>query len=171
VPDLSKFTIDIVEKKTENLNLRFEISDSTAYNPDFPAYSVVDQNPKPGQLVKENRKIYLTINPKDYALVTIPESVIGNTIRQVKPTLVSLGFKIGKITKKPYMAEGEVLSIKHQDEEVLPGTALRKTSVIDIVIGDGSLEYGEEAPEDTGESTNPFDGDTSTESTEQSQEN
>ncbi len=165
VPDLSKFTIDIVEKKTEELDLRFEISDSTAYNPDYPAYSVVDQNPKPGQLVKEDRKIYLTINPKDYALVTIPESVIGNTIRQVKPTLLSLGFKIGEIIEKPYIAGGEVLELKHKNEKILPGTALRKTSIIDIVIGDGSLKYGEEAPDDSNTQTRLLNSDSSSDDT------
>jgi beta-lactam-binding protein with PASTA domain len=157
VPDLSKFTVDIVEKKTEELNLRFEISDSTAYNPEYPAYSVIDQNPKPGQLVKENRKIYLTINPQDYAMITIPDNVIGNTIRQVKPTLVSLGFRIGEITKKPYLAEGEVLELKHRGEEITPGSKLKKTSIIDIVIGDGSLDYGEEAPIEN-DNNSAFDG-------------
>jgi beta-lactam-binding protein with PASTA domain len=148
VPDLSKFTIDIVEKKVEELDLRFEISDSTAYNPDYPAFSVVDQNPKPGQLVKEDRKIYLTINPNDYAMVNIPQNILGNTIRQVQPTLISLGFKIGEITEKPDLAKGIVLQLKHKNEEIKPGTQLKKTSVIDIVIGDGSLKYGEKAPKE-----------------------
>lgn len=158
VPDLSKFSVDIAEKKLSELNLRFEITDSTAFNPKFPPYSVIDQNPKSGQLVKENRKIYITLNPKDYAMVTIPENIIGSTIRQARPTLISLGLKIGEITKKPYLAEGEVLQLKHKDEEVIPGSKLKKTSVIDIVIGDGSLRYGEEAPEETEDEGSAFDG-------------
>jgi len=154
VPDLSKLTIDIVEKKTEEMNLRYEISDSTAFNPDYPAFSVVDQNPTPGQFVKEERKIYLTINPKNYAMVAIPESILGNTIRQVKPTLESLGFRIGEITEKPDLAKGVVLELKHKEETLKPGSELRKTSVIDIVVGDGSLEYGEKAPNEDDQSFN-----------------
>ncbi|MGX1023232.1 PASTA domain-containing protein [Flavobacterium sp. CS20] len=143
VPDLSKLEMDIVEKKLDQLNLRYVIMDSTAYNPDYPSFSVVEQDPKPGQSVKENRKIYLTINPKDYALVSIPENIIGNTKRQVLPTLKSLGFKIGEITTKPDIAKDVVLELKHQDKTLKPGDKLKKTSVVDIVVGDGSLDYSE----------------------------
>lgn len=146
VPDLSKLSVDIVDKKLEDMNLRYVIMDSTAYNPDYPPFSVVDQNPKSGQSVKENRKIYLTINPKDYSKVVIPENVIGYTQRQAKPTLRALGFTIGKTTEKPHIAKGEVLKLKHDGRDIKPGDSLKKTSVIDIVVGDGSLNYGEEAP-------------------------
>jgi beta-lactam-binding protein with PASTA domain len=155
VPDLSKLSIDIVDQKLNDLELRYEITDSTAFNPEFPPYSVVEQNPKPGQFVKESRKIYITTNPKDYALIAIPENIIGKTIRQVEPSLKSLGFKIGEITKRPYIAENEVLELKHNGEEIKQGSQLKKTSIIDIVVGDGSLDYGEEAPEiDNKESQN-----------------
>lgn len=143
VPDLSKLEMDIVEKKLDQMDLRYVIMDSTIYNPDYPSFSVVDQNPKPGQSVKENRKIYLTINPKDYALVTIPENIIGNTKRQVLPTLRSLGFKIGKVSRKPDIAKDVVLELKQNDKTLNPGDKLKKTSVIDIVVGDGSLNYSE----------------------------
>ncbi|RRO14515.1 PASTA domain-containing protein [Flavobacteriaceae bacterium 14752] len=143
VPDLSKLEMDIVEKKLDQVGLRYVIMDSTAFNPEYPSFSVVDQNPSPGQSVKENRKIYLTINPKDYALVRIPENIIGNTKRQVLPNLKSLGFKIGKISKKPDIAKDVVLALKHQNENLKPGDKLKKTSVIDIVVGDGSLDYSE----------------------------
>lgn len=159
VPDLSKFTVDIVEKKLDELDLRYVISDSTAFNPDYPPFSVVDQNPKSGIFVKENRKIYITINPKDYALIKIPENIIGNTIRQVEPTLKSLGFKIGEISEEPNFAEGVVMELKHNDNELEQGAKLKKTSIIDIVIGDGSLKYGEEPPEEDKEDrASAFDG-------------
>lgn len=147
VPDLSKLSIDIVDKKLDEMNLRYVIMDSTSYNPDFPSFSVVDQNPKAGQSVKEDRKIYLTINPKDYAKVVIPDNIVGFTQRQVKPALSALGFKIGKTTEEPDIAKGVVLKLKHQGKEIKPGDSLRKTSVIDIVVGDGSLKYGETAPD------------------------
>ncbi|NBC57884.1 MAG: PASTA domain-containing protein [Bacteroidetes bacterium] len=143
VPDLSKLEMDIVEKKLDQMGLRYVIMDSTAYNPEYPSFSVVDQNPKPGQSVKENRKIYLTINPKDYAFVNIPDNIIGNTKRQVLPTLQSLGFKIGKISTKPDIARDVVLELKQDDKVLKPGDKLKKTSVIDIVVGDGSLNYSE----------------------------
>lgn len=143
VPDLSKLSVDIVEKKLDQMDLRYVIMDSTAYNPDYPAFSVVNQNPKSGQLVKEKRKIYLTINPKDFAQVSIPDNLIGQTKRQVIPALKSLGFQIGEITEQPDMAKDVVLKLKHDERELRPGDRLKKTSTIDIVVGDGSLKYGE----------------------------
>ncbi len=143
VPDLSKLEVDIVDKKLEEMNLRYVIMDSTAYNPNFPAFSVVNQNPKPGQSVKENRKIYLTINPKDYAKIPIPDNLIGQTRRQTIPALKSLGFKIGEITKEPDLAKDVVLKLKYEGKNLKLGDSIRKTSIIDIVVGDGSLKYGE----------------------------
>lgn len=151
VPDLSKLEMDIVEKKLDQMDLRYIIMDSTVYNPDYPSFSVVDQNPKPGQSVKQNRKIYLTINPKDYALITIPKNIIGNTKRQVLPTLKSLGFKIGEISKKPDIAKDVVLELEYQGEDLKPGDKLKKMSVIDIVLGDGSLNYSESNTSNTSE--------------------
>src|SRR5690606_33701002 len=62
VPNLAKMSLDIVEEKLEEMDLRYEILDSANYNPDFPKYSVIEQIPKPGKFVKEDRKLYLTLN-------------------------------------------------------------------------------------------------------------
>ena len=139
VPDLSKFELDIVDKKLEEMNLRREVLDSANYNPNFPPYSVLDQVPKPGKKVKENRKIYLTLNPSGYIDVEIPEGLIRNTRRQVEPTLIALGFKIGEIINRPDIAKGAILELRHKGEELNAGDYLPKTSTIDLVVGDGSL--------------------------------
>lgn len=139
VPDLSKFQLDIVDKKMEEMNLRREILDSANFNPNYPPYSVLDQVPKPGKLVKENRKIYLTLNPSGYIDVEIPKNLIRKTRRQVEPTLVALGFKIGEIIEKPDIAKGAILELRHKGETLEAGDKLPKTSTIDLVVGDGSL--------------------------------
>lgn len=144
VPDLSKLSMDIVEKKLEDMNLDYVILDTLAYNPEFPPLSVLEQNPKAGQSVKEMRKIYLTINPDDYKEVMLSENLYGNTLRQVIPSLKALGFEIGEITEEPDMAKNVVLKLKHNDTLVVEGAKLKKTSVIDIVIGDGSLSFEEQ---------------------------
>ena len=40
-----------------------EIQDSANFNPKYPKYSVIEQDPPAGENVKENRKIYLTLKP------------------------------------------------------------------------------------------------------------
>lgn len=139
VPDLSKFELDIVEKKLEEMNLRMEVLDSANYNPDYPPFSVLDQVPKPGKQVKENRKIYLTLNPSGYVDVEIPQNLIRRTRRQVEPTLIALGFEIGEIIEKPDIAKGAILELRHKGEALKAGDFLPKTSIIDLVVGDGSL--------------------------------
>ncbi len=147
VPDLSRLSLNVVEDRLDELDLRFEILDSANFNPDYPKYSVIDQVPLPGKHVKENRKIYLTLNPSGFRKVEVPD-LIRRTRRQVEPTLRSLGFEIGDVTFKPDIAKDAVLELRHKGKLVQPGDQLMKTSVIDLVLGDGSDRYRLEGEED-----------------------
>lgn len=146
VPDLSKMTLDTAEETLQELSLRIEILDSANYNPDYPKYSVIEQIPQAGKTVKENRKIYITLNPSGYRKVVIP-NLIGFTKRQVEPTLRGLGFEIGKITHKPHMAKDEVMELHYKGKKIEEGDELQITSVIDLVLGDGELRYGQNPEE------------------------
>ncbi|MFD1096670.1 PASTA domain-containing protein [Salegentibacter chungangensis] len=150
VPDLSKASLDVVDGKLEELDLRYEILDSANFNPDYPRYSVIEQVPRAGQFVKEERKIYLTLNPSGYRKVVIPD-LIRRTRRQAEPTLRSLGFEIGDITYKPDIAEDAVLELRHKGKELKPGDKLMKTSKIDLVLGDGSGRYNGDLDDDNEE--------------------
>ncbi|PKD20223.1 serine/threonine protein kinase [Salegentibacter salinarum] len=147
VPDLSKQSLDVVDDQLAELDLRFEILDSANFNPDFPRYSVIEQVPEPGQFVKENRKIYLTLNPSGYRKVMIPD-LIRRTRRQAEPTLRSLGFEIGDVSYKPDIAEDAVLELRYKGKKLEPGDELMKTSKIDLVLGDGSGKYRMEGEEE-----------------------
>ncbi|MDB9993630.1 PASTA domain-containing protein [Flavobacteriaceae bacterium] len=136
VPNLAKMSLDTAENKLNELDLRLEVIDSSNYNPDFPKYSVIEQIPKAGEFVKENRKIYLTLNRSGYVYLKIPE-VVGKTRRQAEPTLISMGFEIGTITYKSYIALDEVLELSYKGKKLKSGEKIQKTSVIDLVLGDG----------------------------------
>ncbi len=137
VPDLSKKNLDEVAKILEEKSLRFEVQDSSSFDPDYPRYSVTEQNPSSGSEVKENRKIYVTLNPSGYRKIEIPRDVIQKTQRQVQPRLIALGFEIGSITYQPNIGKDVVLELRHKGKKIQPGTKLMKTSVIDLVLGDG----------------------------------
>lgn len=139
VPDLSKLALDEVDTVLEELDLRREILDSANYNPNFPRYSVIEQAPEAGKFVKENRKIYLILNPSGYGKREIP-NLIHKTQRQVEPTLRALGFEIGDVTFKPDVGQ-DLLELRHNGRKIEPGDKLMKTSIIDLVIGDGSGLY------------------------------
>ena len=137
VPDLSKMSVLQVNDTLQELGLRVEIMDSANYNPQYPKYSVIEQVPKPGHMVKQDRKIYLALNPSGYVKISIPK-VLGRTLRQGKPTLLAVGFKIGTVTTKAHISD-QVLELRHKGIKLATGDMLQKTSLIDIVVGDGSL--------------------------------
>ena len=136
VPQLQGKTLDVVEMELDDNDLQMMVLDSANYNPKYPRYSVIEQQPEAGSLVKENRKIYLTLNPSGYRKVAVPK-VIRRTIRQAKPTLEALGFVVGEITYVNDIGKDEVISISHYGAPLKAGTLLPKTSKIDLVLGNG----------------------------------
>lgn len=136
VPDLAKMTLDEAWKTLDELDLKYEIMDTTNYNPEFPHQTVIEQIPKAGKFVKEDRKIYLSINRSGYPSIEIP-MVLGKTMRQAEPALRAVGFEIGKIRYRKYIAKDELLEMSFEGKIIQPGEKLQKTSVIDLVLGDG----------------------------------
>ena len=110
VPNLAKMSLDKVEEALDELDLQYMIMDSANFNPDYPKYSVIEQVPKAGKFVKEDRKIYLSLNPSGYRKIEVPE-VLGKTLRQAEPTLLAMGFKIGKVSKRPHISD-QVLEMR-----------------------------------------------------------
>ncbi len=150
VPDLSKMTLEQAEEALDDLDLRYEVMDTTNYNPGFPYKTVIEQIPNAGKFVKENRKIYVSLNRSGYPMITIPP-VLGKTKRQAEPTLKAIGFEIGKISYRKYIAKDEVLELRHKGTKIAPGDKLQKTSVIDLVLGDGNGGLNREAVEEAAE--------------------
>ncbi|MGC6478973.1 MAG: PASTA domain-containing protein [Flavobacteriaceae bacterium] len=136
VPDLKGVPFMIVEEILTPENLRFAILDSSKYNPDMPPLAVLEQSPKAGNLVKDRRKIYLTVNPSGYRKIKIP-NVIQITKRNAESTLKAVGFEVGKITYRNNIGKDMVLEIRHNGKKIEPGVKLPKTTTIDLVLGNG----------------------------------
>jgi len=145
VPSLAKLSLDKVEDVLDEQDLNYEILDSANYNPDFPKYSVIEQIPKAGKYVKEDRKIYLYLNPSGYRRIKVP-NVLSKTERQAVPTLLASGFEIGKISKRPHISD-QVLEMRYNGVKIEVGDELQKTSKIDLIVGDGSKNRVQNEPE------------------------
>jgi len=137
VPDLKGKSIETVQIELDDADLVMEIQDSANYNPNYPKFSVIDQDPIAGAQVKENRKIYLTLNPSGYRKVAIPQ-IMRRTFRQAKPTLEALGFVVGEKTYIDNIGKDVVLGLKHNGNDVKQGDLLPLTSKIDLVLGNGN---------------------------------
>ena len=138
VPNLEKLSLAETEKILEEYKLNYVVIDSASFNPKFPPKSVIEQNPLPGDFVKENRKIYLTLNPSDYRKVTIP-NVLDQTKRQVVIQLKSLGLRIGKERYIKDLGRDVVRGLEIDKKQIKPGDRLPKNTVIDLVLGDGLI--------------------------------
>ena len=138
VPDLHKMSLADVTQKLEELNLSFIVIDSASYNPDFPKKSVIEQNPEAGGFVKEQRKIYLTLNPSKYRDITIPD-LNGRTKRQATTHLSSIGFKVSEnYTWVSGIGKNVVRGLKFNGKKIKAGDKIPKNSTIDLILEDGN---------------------------------
>ena len=137
VPDLKKMSLTDVEITLEDLDLNFVVIDSASYNPNYPKKSVIDQSPDAGDFVKEDRKIYLTLNPSNYRDVTVPD-LYGKTKRQATSQLRAIGFRISPNSIKVRdIAENVVRGLKFSGNNLKAGDKIPKNSLITLVVGDG----------------------------------
>ncbi len=139
VPNLEKMSLFETNRELYKSNLVFVVIDSASFNPDYPPKSVIEQNPEPGDFVKENRKIYLTLNPSNYRKIEVP-NVLDQPKRQVVTRLKSAGFRIGKERFIPDLGKNVVRMLEVNGNELIPGKSMPKNTVIDLVLGDGFEE-------------------------------
>ena len=138
VPDFSKKSVMEMRKSIEEAGLRYEVLDSANYNPDYPRFSIIEQNPTAGSKVKENRKVYFTVNPSGYKKVTVPQ-IIQVTKRNASSMLKAVGLDVQRVTYIDELGKDMVYRIKFKGKDIKPGDKLPKTSKIELVCGNGSI--------------------------------
>ncbi|OYQ42785.1 PASTA domain-containing protein [Flavobacterium aurantiibacter] len=148
VPNLAKMSTEQAEEVLDDADLDYVVLDTVDFNPEFPKFSVVQQDPAPGEKVKSDRKIYLKINSGGYSTIRMPE-LVEKTLRNAESTLQSAGLTLGSLTYKPYIGKDMVLEVKCNGKTVKAGEKILKGSKIDLVLGDGSGGFEDE--EDTQE--------------------
>ena len=138
VPDFSRMSVMEMRETAENASLRYEVLDSTNYNPDYPRFSILEQDPPAGTKVKENRKIYFTVNPSGYKKVTIPK-IIQVTRRNATSMLRAVGLDVQRVTYIDELGKDMVYYIKYKGQEMNPGDKLPKTSKVELICGNGTI--------------------------------
>ena len=138
VPDFSKMSVQDMRKKAEAAGLRYEVLDSTNYNPDYPRFSILEQNPTAGTKVKDNRKIYFTVNPSGYKKVSVP-NIIQVTQRNASSMLRAVGLDVQRVTYIDELGKDMVYQMKYKGKYVKPGDKLPQTSKIELICGNGTI--------------------------------
>jgi len=142
VPDLRKMTVEKAEETLEMVDLTYVVLDTVDFRESFPPNTVVEQDPLPKATVKDGRKVYIKINAAEHSNVPMP-NLIQKTLRAAIPTLKNAGFEEGKITYKPYLAKDVVLEMWVGGKKLKAGDKVKKSSKIDLVLGDGKTGYNE----------------------------
>jgi beta-lactam-binding protein with PASTA domain len=148
VPNLSRLTEEQVEEKLDALDLQYILLDSVSYKSDYPKFSVVQQDPLPGEKVKVGRKVYIKINSSGFSSVKVPD-LVNRTYREAIPTLRALGLEEGTITYIPNLGKDMVLEMRFKGRNIEAGDKVLKSSKIDLVLGDGKASYEEDIVTDS----------------------
>jgi beta-lactam-binding protein with PASTA domain len=138
VPDLSKKSVTEMREALTGMDLRYEVVDSANFDPQYPRFSVIEQNPPAGSKVKKNRKIYVTVNPSGYKKVTIPD-IIQVTRRNATSMLRAVGLDVDKVTYIDELGKDMVYRIRFEGKYVKPGDRIPRTSQIELVCGNGTV--------------------------------
>lgn len=138
VPDLSKKSVTEMRDVLGVMDLRYEVVDSANFDPQYPRFSIIEQNPPAGSKVKKNRKIYVTVNPSGYKKVTVPD-IIQVTRRNATSMLRAVGLDVDKVTYIDELGKDMVYRIRFEGKYIKPGDKLSRTSTIELVCGNGTV--------------------------------
>ena len=119
----------------QELDLRYIIIDSV-FNKKEEKGIILEQDPRAGTNVKENRRIYFTINALQNKVITFPY-ITDLSLRQTVRKLESLGLVVGELEYKPDLAKNVVLNQKVNGIQIKEGQELFLGTIVDLVIGSG----------------------------------
>lgn len=130
VPDVTHLSLTEAQDQLTSYGLRFEVSERRS-NQAFPADYVIDQTPASPEIVKPNRKIYLTVNTVTTPTVEVPK-VVNLSLRNAKIQLQNYGLRVGTISYESSRFKNSVMR-----QSVEPGKTVEKGTVINMTVSDG----------------------------------
>lgn len=135
VPSVEGLPITKVEEFLADHDLRYEVNDSS-YSADYPPLTVLKQYPAAGAKVKENRKIFVSVNRKNPPTVKMP-NLIDGSLTNAEAVLRGSELKRGKIrlVRGPFL--NVVKEMQIDGNKVVPGILVPKGTMVDLVVMDG----------------------------------
>ncbi len=136
VPDLEGISLNNIDEFLTKRNLHYEVLADSGYTSEYEPLTILKQYPLPGSKVKENRKVFLTLNAANPPQVKMPNLVDGS-VKNAQLLLQSYGLERGEIKYVPDLAQNAVLEQKYSGKTIKAGDFISKGSKIDLVVGDG----------------------------------
>jgi beta-lactam-binding protein with PASTA domain len=135
VPQVTGKSLEEAESILEKAGFEVELQDSIYADTARPN-TVLKQFPEPDEVVKVNRKVFLTVNRSVPPMVEMP-NLVGYSFRNAEMTLNNAGLRLGDTTFKPDFAKHAVLEQMYNGSTISPGTKVRMGSRISFVLGSG----------------------------------
>lgn len=130
VPDVTRISLNEAEQLLTDIGLRYEVTDRRA-NSAYPGNYIIDQSPGANNIVKPNRKIYLTVNTEVKPQVVVPK-VVDLSLRNAEIQLQNYGLRVGSRSYESSRFKNVVLR-----QSIPEGITVEKGTVVDLVISDG----------------------------------
>ena len=132
---------NLVEARTllDEKKLTFVVTD-TIFSEKHAPLTIINQQPKKGALVKEGRKIYLTINASDVPKIHITENHIRNLSAgyiTLNSSLANLKLEMGDTTYVLGKYKDLVNKIYYKGKELKAGDIIDLGSKLDFELQDG----------------------------------
>ena len=90
--------------------------------------------------MKDNRKIYFTVNPSGYKEVSVPDIDEAKvTLRNARSMLRAVGLDVQRVTYIDEIGKDMVYYLKYKGKRIKPGEKLPKTSKIELFCGNGEI--------------------------------
>lgn len=140
VPDVSQISLQEAQERLTSYGLRFEVAERRS-NTAYPADYVIDQTPSAAEIVKPNRKIYLTVNTESNPTVKVPD-VVDLSYRNAKIQLQNYGLQVGTVSYESSRFKNSVLR-----QSVPAGKVVPKGTIVDLAVSDGLGEKMVQVPE------------------------
>ncbi len=135
VPNFNDTHLSNLDSFVAVYGLKYEIIDSVFDNSKQKGM-VVNQDPLPNTDVKNNRRVYLTINSMKYRKVNFPD-IFDLTLRQAVSKLQKNGLAVGELVYQPDIATNKVLAFKVSGVSIEIGQELYHGTTVDLVVGQG----------------------------------
>ncbi len=136
VPDVSGMYEEEAGQALAAAGLRYEVSDYK-FDKSMVEGGVIEQNPKAGAYVKQERKIYLTLNSGKEPVKAVPDLADNSSLRAAESQLRAAGFKLSPTV----YVDGDldwVYEIRYKGAVIEAGAEIPEGSVLTIVAGNGN---------------------------------
>jgi len=130
VPDVTKLSLEEADSLLTSYGLRFEVHDRRAHSA-YPANYVIDQSPTAKQLVKPNRKVYLTVNTETTPKVVVP-NVVNLSYRNARLQLENHGLTVGSTSYESDRFRNTILR-----QSIAPEDTVARGTAVNLVVSDG----------------------------------